>query len=106
MNDLSAIFLNNLALIFTILGMLAFVVSVITEVTKSIGFLSKIPTNLQVIVVSITLCQVAYFAYSSYFSIEIQWYYIAGCFIASFIVAFTAMYGWDKLTDLYSRFKK
>ncbi len=97
---------NNLMILLAIIGVLAFLVSAITEVTKNISLLKKIPTDLQVIVLSTVLCLVAYFAYISYFSIEIQWYYIAGCIIAAFIVAFVAMYGWEKLTVLYNRFKK
>ncbi len=97
---------NNLVLLLTIIGALAFLVSVITEVTKGIGFLARIPTDLQVIILSALLCLVTYFAYASYFSIEIRWYYIAGCIIAAFIVAFVAMYGWEKLSTLYNRFKK
>ena len=80
------LFMSNLGVLLTILGVLTFLVSVITQVTKNIGFLKRIPTDLQVIVTSIILCQVAYFAYTSKFSIEIQWYYIAGCLIASFRV--------------------
>ena len=104
--DLFTFISNNFALFLLVIGALAFLVSVITEVTKNIGFLSRIPTDLQVIVLSTLLCLVSYFAYTSYFNIEIQWYCIAGCFILAFIVAFVAMYGWEKLTKLYNRFKK
>lgn len=100
------LFTSNLLLVMTIIGVLAFVVSVITEVTKNIGILSRIPTDAQVIVIAILLCQVAYLGYASYFNLPFRWYYIVGSFIAAFIVAFVAMYGWDKLTTLYSRFKK
>ncbi|MDF2844784.1 MAG: hypothetical protein K0R00_3210 [Herbinix sp.] len=99
-------FTNNLMLFLVAIGVLAFLVSTITEVTKNIGFLLRIPTDLQVIVLSTLLCLVAYFAYTSYFTIEVQWYYVAGCIIVAFIVAFVAMYGWEKLTALYNRFKK
>jgi hypothetical protein len=106
MSNLINLFVTNFAMLIAIVGILAFLVSVITEVTKNLGFLKRIPTDTQVIFVAILLCQVAYFAYTSYFSVEIQWYYIAGNFIAAFIVAFVAMYGWEKLTKLYDRFKK
>jgi hypothetical protein len=102
--ELFAFFTNNLVLLLTIIGVLAFLVSAITEVTKNVGFLKRIPTDLQVIVLSTALCLVAYFAYTSYFNVDIQWYYIAGCLIAAFIVAFVAMYGWEKMTALYKRF--
>lgn len=97
---------NNLVILMTVIGLMAFLVSAITEVTKNIGVLKRIPTDLQVIVLSATLCLVAYFAYTSYFNIEIQWYCVTGCLIAAFIVSFVAMYGWEKLSVLYNRFKK
>jgi hypothetical protein len=103
--ELINVFTNNLVLLLAIIGVLAFLVSVITEVTKNIGALAKIPTDLEVVVLSIILCLLTYFTYASYFTIIIQWYYIVGCIIAAFIVAFISMYGWDKFTVLYYRFK-
>lgn len=104
--DLIKLFMENFMLLFAIIGVFAFFVSMITEVTKNLGFLKRIPTDLQVIILAQLLCQVAYFAYVSYFSIEIQWYYVAGCVVAAFIVSFVAMFGWTKLSELYYRFKK
>lgn len=101
-----SLFTNEFVLLsLMILGGLAFLISVITEVTKNLGFLKRIPTDLQVIVLSILLCQVSYFGYISSFKIQFEWYYCAAAFMASFIVAFVAMYGWEKLTTLYKRFK-
>lgn len=87
-------------------GVLAFLVSVITQVTKEIGILKRIHTSLQVTVLSIVLTVVAYFAYVSYSGITIIWYMIVGAIICGFIVAFVAMFGWEKLYELYNRFKK
>lgn len=104
--ELLNLFTNNVVVFLAIIGLLAFVVSVITEVTKGVGFLSRIPTDLQVIVLSIILCLLSYFTYVSYFKMEVEWYYISTCIIAAFMVAFVSMYGWEKLTTLYQRFKK
>lgn len=106
MMDVIKILTNMSVMALTIIGVLAFLVSVITEVTKNIGIFKKIPTDLQVIVLSIILCVVSYLAYTSYASIAVIWYYVVGCIIAAFIVSFIAMYGWAKLTALYNRFKK
>lgn len=95
---------SNLVTIMLIIGIAAFIVSVITQVTKNIGFLAKIPTDLQVIVLSIIVCLTGYFAYASYLKTEIIWYYIAGAIMGAFIVAFVTMYGWVKLTELFKRF--
>lgn len=104
--ELINVFTNNVVLLLAIIGILAFLVSVITEVTKNLSVLVKIPTDLQVIVLSIMLCEALYLTYVSYMSMTAKWYYIVVCLVAAFIVAFVAMYGWDKLTTLYSRFKK
>lgn len=88
------------------LGALAFVISIITEVTKSIGFLNKIPTSLQVIILSLVLTPLAVIAYSSYAEITLTWYMIVGSVVAGFFVAFICMYGWEKFSEIYNKFKK
>lgn len=89
-----------------LVGMIAFVVSVIVEVTKNLPWLKDIPTDLEVIGLSILLTMVSFFAYMSYSKLPVTWYLIVGAIVASFFVAFISMYGWDKLTTLYDRFKK
>lgn len=88
-----------------IVGILAFVVSVIIEVIKNVSFLKNIPTDLVVIVLSEVLTVLSFLAYMSYNSIAVTWYLAVGSFISGFFVAFVAMYGWTKLTELYNRFK-
>lgn len=87
------------------IGALAIVISVITEVTKNIGFMCKIPTELQVIVLSIILTPLALFAYSSYAGFALTWYMIVGAVIGGFFVAFVCMYGWEKLSEIVKKFK-
>lgn len=92
--------------IIVAVGLLAFTISIITEVTKNIGFLAEIPTSLQVVVLSLILTPVSYIAYASYMSIQLTWYTIIGSVIAGFFVAFVCMYGWDKMSEIYNKFKK
>lgn len=91
--------------ILAVIGLLALIVSVVTEVTKGVPILAKIPTNVQVIVLSITLTLVAYFAYVSYSGTAVVWYYVVATLLAGFIVAYVVMYGWDKLIILYKKFR-
>jgi hypothetical protein len=86
-----------------IVGVLAFLVSVITEVLK--GIFAKLPTDILVVILSVVLSIGSYFAYISYVKHAFAAYELAGVVVGAFIVAFIAMYGWQKLTDLYSRFK-
>lgn len=98
--------MNYVTILFAVIGVLAFLVSAITEVTKGIGILKRIPTDLQVIVLSLALTILSYLAYCSYKAVSIEWYIFVGIILISFLVAFVAMYGWDKFNELWSRFKR
>ena len=89
-----------------IVGILAFIVSVIVEVTKNITWLKSVPTDAEVLILAIVITLAAFFAYVSYANIVITWYLIVGAAIGGFFVAFIAMYGWTKLSELYKRFKQ
>lgn len=94
------------AAILAVIGALAFIVSVITQVFKGVGVLSKIPTGILVLVLSIGITVTAFVAYMQYIQQTIIWYMILAAILAGFLVAFVAMYGWEKFAELWSRFKK
>lgn len=94
----------NGAMIVAVIGALAFMVSVITQVFKGVGVLSRIPTDLLVFVLSIGITVVAFVAYMQYSRQVILWYMILAAIMAGFVVAFVAMYGWEKLSALWNRF--
>lgn len=94
----------NLTTLIMVISALAFIVSVFTEVTKNISIFKKIPTDLQVLTVSVLLTVLSYFAYASYSNGKITWYYIVGAIVIGLFVAFVAMYGWDKFRQLWVRF--
>nr|DAQ06978.1 MAG TPA: hypothetical protein [Caudoviricetes sp.] len=96
----------NMTIILAVIGILAFCVSVITQVFKGVGVLSKIPTDALVFVLSIGITVAAFVAYMQYINMVILWYMILAAIMAGFIVAFVAMYGWEKLTDLWKRMSK
>lgn len=98
--------LQYATLLIAIIGALAFMVSVITQVFKGVGVLSKIPTDILVFVLSIGLTVTAFIAYMQYIQQTIIWYMILAAIMAGFVVAFIAMYGWEKLSDLWARFNK
>jgi uncharacterized YccA/Bax inhibitor family protein len=97
--------IEQITTLMGVVGALAFVVSVITQVLKGVKLLDKLPTDILVFILSIVLTLVAFFAYASYVELAILWYYIVGAVIGGFIVAFVAMYGWTKLKELWDRFK-
>lgn len=95
---------ESLSQLMIAVGALAFVVSVITEVIKGIGVFKKIPTDIVVIVLSMVLTVVAFFAYAQYAALVVTWYLIVAALIGGFFVAFITMYGWSKLKELWTRF--
>lgn len=98
--------LSNMTVLIAVIGALAFCVSVITQVFKGVGFLAKFPTDALVFVLSIGITVAAFVAYMQYIHTEILWYMILAAIMAGFIVAFVAMYGWEKLTELWKRMSK
>lgn len=95
---------ESLSQLMVATGALAFVVSVITEVIKGIGVFKKIPTDIVVIILSMVLTVVAFFAYAQYAALAVAWYLVVAAIIGGFFVAFIAMYGWSKLKELWTRF--
>ena len=45
-------------------------------------------------------------AYMQYLHMTILWYMVLAAIMAGFVVAFVAMYGWEKLSELWKRFGK
>lgn len=91
--------LINLTTLITIIGVLVALVNIITEVLKKILW-EKIPTSLLAVVISIVLTLVAFVAYCQYSAIVIVWYYIVAAIIVGFMVAYAAMFGFDKLKQI------
>lgn len=95
---------STLSQVVIAIGALAFVVSVITQVVKSIGIMNRVPTDVVVVLLSIILTVIAFFAYAQYASVAVVWYLILAAIICGFFVAFITMYGWSKLAELWTRF--
>ena len=78
-------------------------VTMIVEVVKRL--IPKVPTDLVVFIISITLVVLALYIYASIMSITVMWYYAVGAVVLGIAVAYAAMFGWDKFTTLWSRMK-
>lgn len=88
----------------SVIGVIAFIVSAIVEITKKLKPFSLMPTQLWCMIVSVVVCVAGYFGYCAYAGIKAVWYFAVAAVIVSFIVAYIAMYGWDTLKELYDRF--
>ena len=98
--------ITSITSLLAVVGALAFIVSIITQVFKGVSVLSKVPTDILVFVLSIGLTVIAFVAYMQYIQQIIVWYMIIAAIMAGFIVAFVAMYGWEKFSELWQRFNK
>lgn len=92
--------------IIGVLGALAFMVSLITELLKDMPGIKKLPTKAFVILVSLVVTVTALLIYVAYAHVMLLWYYVALAVFAAFVVAYIAMYGWDTLKELKDRFVK
>ena len=100
------ILINNASVILAVICSICILISVITEFTKEIGFLNKIPTMLQVLVLSLIICIVAFFAVISYKHIAFVWYYLVAGIFGSFIIALITAKGWEYFIDIVKRYWK
>lgn len=104
--DLLANGTQLVSLLIIAIGILAFVVSVITQVIKGVGVFAKIPTNGLVMALSVVITMIAFVAIIQYMNYTLVWYMIVAAIIIGFFVAFVAMFGWEKFTDLWKRYYK
>lgn len=88
-----------------LIGVLAFVVSVVVQVIKELPGLKKIPTSIVALAASLVLCPVALVILCTYYKIVITWYYIFASFIAAFIVYLVSTGGWEKVKEIWDRTK-
>lgn len=99
------ILMQYLMYMLAAVGVLAFFVSLVTQVIKEMPGLRKIQTNAVALSVSMILCPVAVVIACQYLKIVIEWYYIFAAFLAAFIVYLVSTGGWDKVTEMWNRTK-
>ena len=87
------------------IGVMAFIVSALTQVIKSWPGLDKLPTSAVVIVLSLVLCPLTLVMIMAYLNQPMVWYMIVACVIVAFLVALVAMGGWEKISEIWQRTK-
>ncbi len=88
----------DMSVVLSIVGVLVVLTNIISQVLKKMTW-DKIPTNCLVIVISMALTLVAFFAYCQIKSIAVVWYMVVGAIVLGFLVAYAAMFGFDKLRE-------
>lgn len=96
------ILINNIGTACACLTALAFGVSIIVQLTKEY---IKIPTKLWALTVSFLICAALSAAAVSEGIIPLSFTCIAAMILASFLVGYVSMYGFDTLKELWNRFK-
>ena len=91
--------------VILVVSLLAFSVSVITQVIKGVSIFEKVPTDLLVFLLSIFLTVLFVVAYAQYKSVVLVWYMYVSAVLLGFFVAFVSMFGWEKFSSLWGRFK-
>lgn len=94
----------DFAILLSIIGVLVALTNIVTEVLKKVLW-DRLPTNILAIAVAMALTLVAFFAYASYAGIPILWYYIFAAVVIGFMVAYAAMFGFDKLKEILEKLK-
>ena len=92
-------------LMLMVLGVMAFVVSVITQVIKNLPWFKDIPTSVVVFVLSLILCPTTLVALLAWLDEPIAWYMIFACVVAAFMVALISMDGWERVAEIWNRSK-
>lgn len=81
------------------------VTNIVVQVLKQITW-DKIPTNLVAFLVAqaVTLC--AFFAWASATGTDVVWYMVVAAVAVGFGVAYSAMFGFDKLKEMLDQLAK
>lgn len=95
----------NLSVILSIIGVLVVLTNIIVEVVKKFT-LGKLPTNILAVIISMALTLVAFFAYCQIKGVAVVWYMIVAAVVLGFLVAYAAMFGFDKLKETLAQIDK
>ena len=99
------IIFNLIPALLLIVGVLVILTNIITEVLKKVLW-DRLPTNILAVIVALVLTLIAFFAVMGYLSIIVLWYYVAAAIVIAFMVAYAAMFGYDKLKEALLKIKE
>lgn len=85
--------------LLTVTGVLVALTNIIVQVIKQVTW-NKVPTSILAVIVSLALTLLGFFAWASYTGTAIVWYMVVGAVVLAFMVAYAAMFGFDKLREI------
>lgn len=89
----------ELSALITIIGVLVALTNIVVQVLKTSTW-EKLPTNLLALIIAEVLTIGVGLAYCQLNAVPLAWYVIAGLVVAGFMVAYAAMFGFDKLKEI------
>ena len=89
----------DISILIAVIGVLVALTNIIVEVTKKATH-EIIPTNILAVIVAEILTIAAGIAYCQIEVITIAWYIVVALVVAGFMVAYAAMFGFDKLKEV------
>ena len=90
--------------LLSVVGILAALVMIITEMVKDLWKVRQIPTKLTALAVSFVVVAGAMIVYLNMADIAFQWWYLVAAFFAAFIVGYLSINSWDTLYEIWKRF--
>ena len=88
----------DISMLLTIIGVLTAVTNIVVEVLKKVTY-SIIPTEFLAVIVAEILTIIAYMAYCNKCGIVTVWYFNVAAVVVGFMVAYAAMFGFEKLKE-------
>lgn len=89
----------EISAVITIIGVLVALTNIIVEVAKKATW-DKLPTNVLALVVAEILTIASGIAYCQIKAVHMEWYIVAALVVMGFMVAYAAMFGFDKLRQV------
>ena len=90
----------NWSIIISIIGVLVVLTNIVVQVLK------KVTWDKLAMIVSLVLTLGAFFAYCSIKGIAVVWYMVFAAVVLAFMVAYAAMFGFDKLKEALGQIHK
>lgn len=93
------------SVILSIVGVLVVLTNIIVQVLKKLTW-DRLPTNILAVLVAMALTLVAFFAYCQIRGVAVLWYMVVAAVVVGFMVAYAAMFGFDKLREVILQLEK
>lgn len=93
----------DLTVLISVIGALTVLTNLLVEVVKKTV---KVPANILAVLVAVVLTLVTFFAWADIVSLAIPWYHTVAAVVVGFLVAYAAMFGFDKLKETLLKLKE